>query len=833
MLENINISKKSTYRVREDVPPSQKLTAIETNEIVDKSNAAIDQINDNSESIDNLEENQYSGVVVFQLYDDMVNYGDLQQNTSYKVANNQNDPTDPDITLNGFYTYNGTGFDKDASGIDDLFKFENSIFDTSEGLAESEKIYAKGMSYVSAYLWAANGVQCIYAYDNDDNEIASYAQDGINTYKLYEFPVDDVYYFKFFTQTAYISNTYVSVKWGEKGTKDALTLGSAAKENQSIITDVLPTGVTSEYSIVGKLIDGILDSTQTSWRTSDFIPIDLLGHKVTGHSYGEGNQVIAFYSDSDEGALLDEKYRQNLPKDAGSSFSDFQYIINQTNAPEGATHFRATTYLNDTIATYVNNGIIGLKVFSEDDYYALKNITKETDDYLYRVDDVNGNLIMAITSEGGLVYQEDSSKIDVTKVGVVLGDTDDYDVIYENTTKINELMQLYKNQNKTLYFPDGVYSLATDIIKMQSGVSVVGQSKANTILKVKGVASSLGSLFGRLNESVSNPLNNVCYKDFTIDESEYILSDYQMWNVNQKAIFTQYITNSQFLNLHLIGSPATALGIDYLSNVLIDGCSGVNCGKYWLSKDDYHYGVGGCAFIGIGTGGYEHENCIITNNISDDAGHFGIFLENQGQAFGGAADLDAKGLIIANNVCRGGKNYGIGVRGGYNSLVANNQCYENKVGGMFYELKLDNVTVLGNNIINNGTSVADEDSYDFEVEAEVGGIDVENNWAIDNLTIKGNVIKDNIGNGIHLHGNVGNSEVSISDNKVIENTLNQLRVSSDTDYMSIHNNRLRGTDAVRIYGTHDSLAFYKNIIFGVIDKTDVAFAGDNTYNEIL
>lgn len=137
MLENINISEKSTYRVREDVPPSQKLTAIETNEIVDKSNAAIDQINKNSESIDNLEENQYSGVVVYSTYLELA-ADTLAEKVSYRVTN------DPDTTLinppksnNGYYSYDGV----------DIIRGE----DSANGLVEEGDVEAVSGDTVFTY----------------------------------------------------------------------------------------------------------------------------------------------------------------------------------------------------------------------------------------------------------------------------------------------------------------------------------------------------------------------------------------------------------------------------------------------------------------------------------------------------------------------------------------------------------------------------------------------------------------------------------------------------------------------------------------------------------
>ena len=83
---------------------------------------------------------------------------------------------------------------------------------------------------------------------------------------------------------------------------------------------------------------------------------------------------------------------------------------------------------------------------------------------------------------------------------------------------------------------------------------------------------------------------------------------------------------------------------------------------------------------------------------------FGIFLEDQ-HIFGDAAHRTPtypKGVIIANNICRNGRNYGFGVRGGQHVIFDGNEAYENANGGFFSDYQNKSI-VIQNNLIRDNT----------------------------------------------------------------------------------------------------------------------------------
>ena len=61
----------------------------------------------NTARIDNIENNQYSGVITYELYSTLLSVSGVV-NTSYKVTN------DPDTSLNGYYHWSGSAYVKDA-----------------------------------------------------------------------------------------------------------------------------------------------------------------------------------------------------------------------------------------------------------------------------------------------------------------------------------------------------------------------------------------------------------------------------------------------------------------------------------------------------------------------------------------------------------------------------------------------------------------------------------------------------------------------------------------------------------------------------------------------
>ena len=299
----------------------------------------------------------------------------------------------------------------------------------------------------------------------------------------------------------------------------------------------------------------------------------------------------------------------------------------------------------------------------------------------------------------------------------------------------------------TIYIPEGEYYFerpsnnATYCIKILSNVSIRGAGRGRTILKCgKNEDTSLYSLFW--NGERDNIKTNMKFEDFTVDMSNMGNKD-TPYNHNGKVFYIQCNTNSVYRDLELIGAPSTALGIDFLNNVIIDNVDCDTCGRLWTpnytnSSGQKIEGPGG-AGIGIGTGFLPIENVKVVNCTCRNCGHFGIFFEHQA-LFGTGTEL-SKGVIIANNIVTDSRCYGIGIRGGYNYTISGNQVYNCVKDGIF---------------LNSGEN----------------GTEANNGHLLDlvNINITGNTCSDNKVNGITIHGSSKVNGIKISGNLVSGNT---------------------------------------------------------------
>lgn len=219
----------------------------------------------------------------------------------------------------------------------------------------------------------------------------------------------------------------------------------------------------------------------------------------------------------------------------------------------------------------------------------------------------------------------------------------------------------------------------------KSGVSIIGESLTESVIKVYGNTTYGAAWIASLDTDVTT---GCTYSNFTVDMSEESISSYTH---KGKAFYLSGVKDCVFRDLRLLSTPSTSLGIDMLDNVVIDSVYVYKGGRQWS------IGGAGGAGIGIGTGKWENENFIIRNCICDSCGHFGIFLEDQGIFASSPIRRYPKGQIIANNIVRNGRNYGIGVRGGKNVVITGNNVYEN-YGGIYMDFGAKNV-LISNNIV--------------------------------------------------------------------------------------------------------------------------------------
>ena len=306
----------------------------------------------------------------------------------------------------------------------------------------------------------------------------------------------------------------------------------------------------------------------------------------------------------------------------------------------------------------------------------------------------------------------------------------------DNTPALQALIDtLSAKGGGIIFFPAGTYNFMRWTssnyrwaIEMKSNVSIIGENLETTVLKqTQEIAYSL---FGRIlanGEGAEDPLTGCTFMNFTVDA-------YSTGNVNNvcgKAFFFQYVRDCVFRDLRLMGTIATAMGIDFIDRVVIDNVSCIDCGRTFTGTE------AGTSGIGIGTAGWENENFIITNCVCDGCGQYGIFIENQGIFHEGNVPY-AKGCIISNCIARNGINKGIGIRGGQNVTVIGCESYENTSHGIYIDNNCKNVKVLSCSGANNGGS----------------GICIEPNNT-EHLLIKGCTFVNNQAEGIKVNVGAG------------------------------------------------------------------------------
>lgn len=342
----------------------------------------------------------------------------------------------------------------------------------------------------------------------------------------------------------------------------------------------------------------------------------------------------------------------------------------------------------------------------------------------------------------------------------------------DNSLKFQQMVdELSQNGGGTIYVPIGTYKFDTSngqyiegtggckcCIKAKSNVSIVGESLTDSVFKMTGHSSQGVCMFGYNSAKNKTPIEGCTYRNFTVNGEECTIDTYSS---DGKAFFYQYVKNSVWRDLRLIGTPATSLGIDFLDNVVIDSIYCYESGR--IHADNSPGGAG----VGIGTGAWENENFIVRNCICDNCGHFGIFLEDQ-HIFGDAAHRTPtypKGAIIANNICRNGRNYGFGVRGGQHVIFDGNEAYENANGGFFSDYQNKSI-VIQNNLIRdntgNGICLGNEKPGILETSFE-------------NVTIKDNAV---IGNKTGINISQKTTNLNLIDNIVRDNTVKDIIVSA-------------------------------------------------------
>jgi hypothetical protein len=381
---------------------------------------------------------------------------------------------------------------------------------------------------------------------------------------------------------------------------------------------------------------------------------------------------------------------------------------------------------------------------------------------------------------GGIVYNAKTPPEGLT-AAVGDGETDDAPALNALVTHINSI------GGGIIYLPKGVYMLDEPIAWM-SNVSLVGENMGLSILKPRqavGVGYGFSAIHN-VSYTASNPMVNCEFRNFCVDGEEMNITSYSF---RPKGIHIIFMKDCIFQNLIIRNTCASGLGIDHLSNVVIDNVGCYNCGRSWSGRGT-EANVGG-AGLGIGTKRMNGEAVIIRNCICDGCGNYGIFLEDQG-----SAPTDGESYIIANNIVKNGRNHGIVVKGGSRVIVANNTSFRNAKDGFA--------------VLENNGFLSDIIKFSNNLSYENGnGFRLESNGACKDIFISENVFSDNK-NGVVIN-------TATSDLEIMRNT--------------IKNNNV-GVSMASVQ--HTDCVFTGNIVFKNVSDYDIdaTFAGDVTYNDI-
>lgn len=422
---------------------------------------------------------------------------------------------------------------------------------------------------------------------------------------------------------------------------------------------LLPSNEFTQYAVVEKTVTVSIDSEKVpDLDKLEIIPDEVYTWKTSG--YGRAN----IYDSSDHFII---------------------YIGSNNGSGE-------TTVLGGTYMTFSGNAnssitITGKFLVEKTTYSELKLVEENFTPEVFR--HIRAN-IGSSTGDSGVYYN-------CQDYGVIPGAED-------NTEAMQALIDLvHENGGGVIWIPVGIYPFLKDgstsgmngnaqnNVYLKSNVSIIGESITGSVFKLSGDTQTGCSMFGAFGGE-EDTLEGCTYSNFTVDLSEQTMATYTH---KAKAFFVHGIRDCVFRDLRLISTPSTSLGIDMLDNVVIDSVYVYQGGRQWS------YGGNGGVGIGIGTGLWEHENYVIRNCICDSCGHYGIFLEDQGLFNANKLQNYPKGQIVANNIVRNGRHYGMGIRGGKNVVFTGNNLYEN-VGGFYTDYGAINV-LFSNNLVQGST----------------------------------------------------------------------------------------------------------------------------------
>ena len=357
------------------------------------------------------------------------------------------------------------------------------------------------------------------------------------------------------------------------------------------------------------------------------------------------------------------------------------------------------------------------------------------------------------------------------------GSTDDYAAIQAAITYVAA------HGLGAVYIPGGYTFKLSASLTPANGVSIIGDGPTS-VLAPAGAFSAI-QLLG----SSGSPLSDAHFRNFKIDGTNQTGS----YSTSTKGIYIQYLQRCIFDSLQVVNCIATGIGVDFLQDCTISQCVTNSNGRLWTAGAFGGAGIG----IGVGSGTSFVESWSVMGCHAESNGSYGIFAEAQN------SQSTVTGARIIGNYCKGNSTAGIGVSGSYGTLVQGNVCFSNGHAGTntysgnisidagtveFYGAQR---TVISGNVCANGPANGIVASTNTASSGgKISNLDIVNNsvWSngttssdgtgillnavqqtISNLTIRGNRVYLNNGDGIVVGGSVTMTNITVDGNASYSN----------------------------------------------------------------
>lgn len=419
----------------------------------------------------------------------------------------------------------------------------------------------------------------------------------------------------------------------------------------------------------------------------------------------------------------------------------------------------------------------------------------------------------------------------------------------------------------TVYFPDGTYLINSDLTIVSNNVRLVGSGRSSIIKSAN--ASSANCI------KVSNA-NHIIISDLQLDGNRLNQSGGVSYSVNAGIRISQ-CDDVLVENIYVHDTYSQGIYAENSTNLIIN-------------KNRVHNTGDGGIFLHPQVNNPACTNVVISNNVVDMAGYYGITAirsdyvtitgndsYNNGQtdpSQGFGIDLEgSRYSIISNNLCHdghGGILCRITTEGGANqncnrNTIQGNTCYNNTPAGTHGEasiqctdsdyiliannfcstapqgINLGNatfVTVIGNTVVSHtNTGIRAYNSSGSNLTILNNFVNANSNngiqTAVPRTLIEGNHIKGNTNEGIEFLS--GSSNSVARHNYILDNTDNGILIDgSGTSGIEINDNEFDNTASTQGRALYESAgggptAFVNN---RVINQNNVDFSISNSASQI-